>query len=163
VGDGVLEPLRERLHRGAIAQVLKPLASGDLYALLLLADVRHRRRNARARRARPMVAEPVAESPIPTRALLRRGAPPPPPPRERSCGGVLLTSSPNRAYRGTSPPWETTSCRKRDIRPRRQWPRRRPRPLLYSPAWRSPNTVGDSRGRRRSSPAPPRFPASSAS
>ena len=44
------------LTRRAVAQVLEPLAGGDPDALLLLADVRHERRNARARRAAGMVA-----------------------------------------------------------------------------------------------------------
>ena len=53
VGVAVLdrrrEPLRQRLDRRAVAQVLEPLVGGGTNALLLLPDVRHARENARAR------------------------------------------------------------------------------------------------------------------
>jgi hypothetical protein len=41
VRHGRLEPLRQRLDGGAVAEVLEPLAGGDPDALLLLSDVRH--------------------------------------------------------------------------------------------------------------------------
>ncbi len=39
--DGNAEPAEVGLDRRAVAQVLEPLAGGDLDALLLLLDVRH--------------------------------------------------------------------------------------------------------------------------
>src|SRR5215217_5965291 len=42
------EALRQRLDRGAVAEVLEPLLARDTDALLLLLDVRHTRRNARS-------------------------------------------------------------------------------------------------------------------
>jgi hypothetical protein len=50
-GDGRFEPSRERLDRGAVAEVLEPLAGGGADALLLLLDVRHREKSPRSGRA----------------------------------------------------------------------------------------------------------------
>src|SRR6266567_3023007 len=54
-----LEPLRERLDRRAVAEILEPLACGRADALLLLADVRHRVKKTRCRAGAAMVAEHV--------------------------------------------------------------------------------------------------------
>src|SRR5688572_11065121 len=52
VGRGRLEPLVQRLRGRAVAQVLEPLAGGDVYAALLLLDVRHTETKGPAGRAK---------------------------------------------------------------------------------------------------------------
>ncbi len=42
VADRCLQPTRQRLHGGAVAQILEPLTRCDPDPLLLLFDVRHR-------------------------------------------------------------------------------------------------------------------------